>query len=145
MTLPQVANIPFTTVADGTVADRNLDGTYDAVDTTSPSITDRWFTDPTIGQERGVFEFDLSRIAPGTPILSATIALDVTSYKSSTVSGVTTYPQLNFMAAAGTGTVTTADGASQATSAGTGTVSSLGYQVFTLTARCCNRSRADSR
>ncbi len=103
------------------------------MDTTSQSITDRWFTDPTIGQERGVFEFDLSRIAPGTPILSATIALEVTSFTSSTVGGVTTYPQLNFMAAAGTGTVTTADGASQATSAGTGTVSSLGYQIFTLT------------
>ncbi len=133
VTLPQVANIPFTTVADGTVADRNLDGTYDTVDTTSPSITDRWFTDPTIGQERGVFEFDLSRIAPGTPILSATIALDVTSYTALTVGGVTTYPQLDFMAAAGTGTVTTADGASQATAAGTGTASSLGYQTFTLT------------
>ena len=132
VTLPQVANIPFTTVADGTVADRNLDGTYDAVDTTSSSITDRWFTDPTIGQERGVFEFDLSRIAPGTPILSATIALDVTSYTASTVGGVTTYPQLNFMAATGSGSVTTADGASQATSAGTGTASSLGYQSFTL-------------
>ncbi len=93
VTLPQVANIPFTTIADGTVADRNLDGTYDTVDTTNQSITDRWFTDPTIGQERGVFEFDLSRIAPGTPILSATIALDVTSYTAGTVGGVTTYPQ----------------------------------------------------
>ena len=133
VTLPQVANIPFTTVADGTVADRNLDGTYDAVDTTSSSITDRWFTDPTIGQERGVFEFDLSRIALGTPILSATITLDITTLTSSSVGGVTTYPQINFMAATGTGSVTTADGAAMATSAGTGTVSSLGYQVFTLT------------
>ena len=131
--LPLVDNMFFTTVADGTVADRNLDGSYDTVDTTNSSISDRWFTDPTIGQERGVFEFDLSRIAPGTPILSATIALDVTSYTASTVGGVTTYPQANFMAAAGTGTVTTADGVNPATSAGTGTVSSLGDHVFTLT------------
>ena len=131
--LPKVENIPFITVADGTVADRNLDGTYDAVDTTSSSITDRWFTDPTIGQERGVFEFNLSRIAPGTPILSATIALDITSLTSSSVGGVTTDPQINFVAATGTGSVTTADGGSMAASAGTGTVSSLGYEVFTLT------------
>ncbi len=132
VSLPQVASIPFTTMADGTVSDRNLDGVYDSVNTTGTSITDRWFTDPTIGQERGIFEFNLSRIAPGTPIQSVTIGLQVTSFTSTSVGGVVTDPQLVFQAYAGTGSVTTADGSAAAVTVGTATVSSLGYQLFSL-------------
>ena len=132
VSLPQVASIPFTTVADGTVSDRNLDGVYDSVNTTGTSITDRWFTDPTIGQERGIFEFNLSRIAPGTPIQSVTIGLQVTSFTSTSVAGVVTYPQLVFQAYAGTGSVTTADGSATAVTVGTAAVSSLGYQLLSL-------------
>ena len=117
--VPTTASL--TTIADGIVADRNLDGTFETVVTNTP-ITDRWFTDPTIGQERDVFEFNLASIAPGTSIVSATLSLTVESYTSSWSNGVTTYPQLVFNAYAGTGTVTTADGAAPATSVGTGTV-----------------------
>jgi hypothetical protein len=120
----------FTPVADGLVADRNLDGVYDAVDTTSPSISNRDFDAthaPGIGEERGVFEFDLSRIAPGTPIASATLGLDTLLY---TTGGP--IPQVSFEAYHGTGTITTADGASAALAAGNGTVTGLGWQSFTL-------------
>ncbi len=130
-TVPTTASL--STVADGLVADRNLDGTFETAVTYGTTVTDRWFSDPTIGQERDVFEFDLSRITAGTPILSATLNLDVISYTSSSLNGVVTNPQVLFNAAAGTGTVTTADGASAATAAGTGTVAALGSQQFTLT------------
>jgi VCBS repeat-containing protein len=122
-------------VADGLVADRNLDGVYDAVDTSSTSVTDRYF-DSTyasgIGQERDVFEFNLSGIASGTPILSATLGLNVLSYTSSNNSGVVTYPQATIEAYRGTGSITTADGGAAATVAGSGSVSALGMQQFTL-------------
>ena len=137
VTLPQVANIPFTTVADGTVADRNLDGIYDTVDTTS-HVDHRPLVhrpDDRAGAGRLRVRPEPDRAGHADPLGDDRARCHVVH--SSTVGGVTTYPQLDFMAAAGTGTVTTADGAAAATSAGTGTVSSLGYQIFTLTARAC--------
>jgi uncharacterized delta-60 repeat protein len=128
-----LSTLSFTTTADGLVADRDLDGTFETAITNDTSVTDRWFSDSTIGQERDVFEFNLSGIAPGTPIVSATLSLTVDSYTASISNGVTTYPQLIFNGYTGTGTVTSADGATPATPAGTGTVNATGVQQFALT------------
>ncbi len=38
-----LTTVTLNPVADGLVADRNLDGVYDAVDTSSTSVTDRYF------------------------------------------------------------------------------------------------------
>ncbi|MBC8113292.1 MAG: hypothetical protein H7062_02865, partial [Candidatus Saccharimonas sp.] len=120
----------LTVVADGTVADRDLDGQSDVALTSDTNITNRWFNLSGIGQERGVFEFDLSQFTPGSTVLSAKIGLYVTSFTS----GVTNGPQLVFRVSAGDGAVTLSDGDVAGVAAGTGTVGTTGYKEFNLSA-----------
>ncbi len=60
-----LTTLTFTSVTDGVVADRDWNGSFETVDATGTSITDRWFQLDGIGQERGVFEFNLAGVAPG--------------------------------------------------------------------------------
>src|SRR4051812_15866305 len=84
-----LATLTIPTIADGLVADRNLDGVYDDAVLNGTSISDRWFqgVNAPIGQERGVFEFDLSSIAAGSPLVSAKFQFYVTSFTSSSPDG----------------------------------------------------------
>src|SRR5690606_11515573 len=76
-----LAALTLTTTADGMVVDTNHDGVFDSVNSTSASITNRWFNPPTMpAQERGVFEFDLRDIAVGSRIDSASFAFHVQSF-----------------------------------------------------------------
>src|SRR3954466_8164794 len=106
--VPAVLTIP--TFADGLVADVNLDGAFDLVIDNASTISDRWFATAGIGQERGVFEFHLGGIAPGTVINSPSFGFDAQSFTSSTVNAVTTFPRLVLQSYAGDGAVTLADG-----------------------------------
>jgi hypothetical protein len=120
-----LAQLELAAVADGEIADRDLDGTFETVATSGTTIKDRWFSSPTIGHERGVFEFDLASIAAAT-VASAKIGLDITVYNSPPD------PTLVFRSYAGDGAITVADGDAASTAAGTGTVPGLGYREFTL-------------
>ena len=114
-----LAQLELPAVADGEIADRDLDGTFETVATSGTTIKDRWFSSPTIGQERGAFEFDLSGIAPGATITAAKIGLDVAVRNSPPD------PMLVFRSYAGDGAITLADGDAASDAAGTGTVPNL--------------------
>ena len=114
-------------VADGIVADRNLDGAFETAVVSGSSISDRWFTDSSIGQERGIFEFDLSQVAAGTQISSARLRLSVNSFTSGAEN-----PQFRLQGYAGDRVVSAADGASGATLLGTSTITALGVHEVTL-------------
>lgn len=120
-----LAQLELTAVADGEVADTDLDGAFETVSTNGLTISDRWFSSP-IGQERGVFEFDLAGIPSGATVTSAKIGLDVASFTSPP------NPGLVFRSYAGDGVITLADGDAVSVAAGTGTASGLGYQEFSL-------------
>ena len=122
-----LAQVSLTAVADGEIADQDLDGTFETFDTTGTTISNRWFNIAGIGQERGAFEFDLSGIA-GSTITSAKIGLDVAVYNSP-IDAV-----LEFHSYAGDGAITLADGDVAAAAAGSGTVTGLGYLEFPLNA-----------
>lgn len=117
-------------VADGVVADRDLDGQFEFADSSSSSVTNRWFDFGGIGQERAVFEFDLSQFAPGSVVTSARLGAHVTSFTSGATSG----PVLSFSLKAGDGSVTPVDGDGSGVAAGNASVSATGYREFTLTA-----------
>jgi len=137
----EVRDVPSISVpasSDGIVADRNLDGVYDTVDTSTYQVSDRWFStaySTTIGQERPVIEFDLQglNLPAGTGITSATLEFTVESYTSST-----TGPQFNIEAFGTSGPITVADGTAAAKQVGTGTITALGTQDFTLDAASIN-------
>jgi uncharacterized delta-60 repeat protein len=124
-----LSSFALTATADGTVADRNLDGVFEDVSSAGTSVQNRWFDFLNIGEERGVFEFDLSQFAPGSHVLSARLGLYFTSFTSDATSG----PTVQFAASAGDGVISGADGNVSAVPAGNISVSSLGYQEFYLT------------
>src|SRR5262249_35967668 len=80
------------------------------------------------GISRGVFEFDLSRFAPGTAVASARIGLDVTSV---TTNGGNA-PLVNFETYLGDGAGTPADGPAAGPVPGSASPLTTGYQEFTL-------------
>jgi uncharacterized delta-60 repeat protein len=117
-------------VADGTVADRNLDGQFETSISNGTSILDRWFSAPEIGEERGVFEFDLTQFAPGSTVLSAKIGLNITSFTS----GSGLFPTLQFSASLGDGVITASDGHVAANAAGSASITTTGDWEIPLTA-----------
>ena len=121
-----LAHLELPAIADGLVADRDLDGTFETAVEGNASILDRWFTNAEIGQERGVFEFDLTGIATGATVSAAKIGLDFTSRATSPD------PGLVFQSYSGDGTITVADGDAASAPAATATVPGLGYREFTL-------------
>jgi|GEM_PF-4745070 len=124
-----LSSYSLTAVADGTVADQNLDGVFETVNSSGTSLQNRWFDFLNIGEERGVFEFDLSQFAPGSHVLSARLGLYFTSFTSDATSG----PTIRFSASAGDGVISGSDGNVSAIPAGNISISSLGYQEFYLT------------
>ncbi len=118
-----LAALTLTTTADGMVADTNHDGVFDSVDSTSASISNRWFNPPTTpAQERGIFEFDLRNIAAGSRVDSASFSFHVQSFTS----GDGIYPRFVLRAYPGDGAVTLADATAPAITLGTGEIRSLG-------------------
>ena len=99
-----LAHLELSAIADGLVADRDLDGTFETALDGGTSILDRWFAIADIGQERGVFEFDLTGITAGATVSAAKIGLDFTSR---TTPGD---PGLVFRSYSGDGIITVADG-----------------------------------
>jgi uncharacterized delta-60 repeat protein len=124
-----LSSYSLTATADGTVADRNLDGGFEDVSASGTSVQNRWFDFLNIGEERGIFEFDLSRFAPGSHVLSARLGLYFTSFTSDAASG----PLVQFAASTGDGLISGADGNVSAIPAGNIAITSLGYQEFYLT------------
>ncbi|WP_167546990.1 SdrD B-like domain-containing protein [Stieleria maiorica] len=120
-----LAQVTLTAVADGKIADTDLDGTYETLTTNGNTITDRWFTSSGIGQERGAFEFDLSSIPEGSTLTAAKLGLYV-PLKSGAL------PELVFRSYAGDGVINLSDAEAVSMAAGTGTVSELGNHEFTL-------------
>ncbi|QDU21945.1 Ig-like domain-containing protein [Urbifossiella limnaea] len=123
------ANVGFVTTADGLVTDADLDGTFEAAYGGGDTVPVRWqaSTGASPGIARGVFEFDLSRLAPGTTIRAATVGLDVTAFTAGTAA-----PQVNFVVYVGDGSVTTGDGAAPGAVVGSASVTATGYQEFSL-------------
>jgi|GEM_PF-2234808 len=118
-----LAALTLTTTADGMVMDTNHDGVFDSVNSTSATISNRWFNPPTTpAQERGIFEFDLRDIAAGSTIDSASFAFHVQSFTS----GDGVYPRFVLRAYAGDGAITLADATAPAITLGTGEIRSLG-------------------
>lgn len=115
--------------ADGRVVDRDRNGTFETVVGGTP-ITNRRFDaeyDPAraYGPERGIFEFDLRGIAPGTVIRSAAIGLEVLVHTHDARVVVRAYQ--------GDGAVGASDGHAAATTASqTYAVTSLSYVHFNL-------------
>lgn len=125
--------LAFPVLADGVVADRDLDGIFEVAHTTATTITDRSSAAPDIGRERGILEFDLGRIARGTPILSARLGFQVTSFTTTSAGGgLLTYPQFVVSAFSGDGAVTTADATAAGITAASGTINATGYREFDL-------------
>ncbi len=127
--VPAILSLP--TTADGQVSDTNLDGTFETLNTTDITISDRWFSPsigPGIGEERGVFEFDLRGIAPGSTINGAALSIRVASFTSS----LPDLPQLVVRTQAGDGAVTLSDATAPSFAGGTGTIQGTGSISISL-------------
>jgi len=86
-TVPSTYNLAPT--VDGFANDHNLDGTFETLNTSQDTVQMRLFQPIyNVGEDRGLFEFNLGSLLPGWTINSAAMRFTVASYSGQGVANV---------------------------------------------------------
>ena len=125
--------------ADGYANDNGINGSFETLHTTEESIVTRKMV--STGEDRGLLEFDISALLPGTTLVSATLRL---SANSLTTSG-SLYPSMNVYAYAGDGSIALADATASGTLAGSAMITDVGALTITLDPAVIQTIRAGTR
>lgn len=97
-----VYTLPAT--ADGTVSDRDRDGDYDIADVVNSVVNTQLNPDPTVGNQLGVYQFNLSSLPSNALISSVVLRIDVSAI---VVPSGLDYLEVNFFGGPGNNSVNT--------------------------------------